>query len=162
SIAYVIKIKHPFYYPLYAHTESGMRFDRLKELIGKREIFISLSTLDPAGLSVPADYADHEHTLFVTKPYASRCEFMFEDATEATGKEVKIWGTYVVQPPDESSIRIAVENLGIKRVIFFAENQSDLHEMEHIRKGLEKKGILNGTNASIVLPNHIKKKVTGF
>ncbi len=139
-----------------------MQFDALKELIGNRQVTLFRYVLDPSGLSVPEDYHKHSHTLFVSRPYTSQCSLMFEDATAVTGKEVGMWGTYVVQPADESSIRIAIDNLGIRRVIFFAESVGDLHEMEHAEKELRSKGVLNGVNVSLVVPKHVKKRMTSL
>lgn len=101
-----------------------MQRHRLEDIINGRDIGIEVRCLDPSRLNPGG--TDGTHSLAIMNPSASAYEAIFKSAERsAGGMTLGMASTYVVQPFDAVSARIAVESLGIKNVAFIAANRRE-------------------------------------
>ncbi len=136
----------------------AIQMNALKEIIGDRPIMLQSLRLNPAGLVLPAD--GHPHSLVVVRPSQSHYRFLFDDVNHSLGEDkIGMGSTYVVQPADSSSIRIAVENLNIRQVVFFAESHKDADASRKAAKELQSKDFAK--DATILVAERGKVKLRG-
>jgi hypothetical protein len=139
-------------------VNSKMQLGALADVIGDRSLLLQSIRVDPASLSLPPD--DRPHSLVVVRPSQTHYRYMLDDINRALGNDVMGMGsTYVIQPEDHSSIRIAVENLHIKQVVFFAESHKDTEASKKAAKALEASDFAKG--ARILVAEKGRAKVRG-
>ena len=135
-----------------------LQLDELKDIVSNKSIIIEVKRLDPASMKLPPD--DHPHSLVVVKPSQSHYRYLFYDINRVLGMDrIGMGSTYVVQPEDPSSIRIAVENLHIKQIIFFAESHKDVEASKKAAKALQSKDF--ASSAQIIVAEKGRAKVRG-
>ena len=90
-------------------------------------------------------------TILALNPSRWHYEYLLGEASDLLGRTLSMDSTYILQPPDVTSIKFIMCEKGLKDVVLYAHNHGDAVEMKKLLRDLSKEDFIRDSNARIYL-----------
>ena len=90
-------------------------------------------------------------TILALNPSRWHYEHLLGEASDLLGRTLTMDSTYVLEPPDLTSIKFIMREKGLRDVVFYAHGNDDATEMKKLLRDLSKDDFIRDSNARLYL-----------